>query len=121
MTPKAKTILIIEDDPNFARFLARLFERIGHRPALCAIPAEVVDLARSHAPDLIMLDVMVDRAGGWHILHKLKNVTPAPIVMMTGAEVDDSMRRDAVLLGARDVLHKPFPSVQLIELLERLT
>jgi CheY-like chemotaxis protein/CHASE3 domain sensor protein len=66
------TILVIEDDPAFARILIDMIHRKGYR-ALAATDGESgLHLARTHRPTGILLDVMLPAMDGWTVMEQLK-------------------------------------------------
>ncbi|HET8763622.1 MAG TPA: response regulator, partial [Rhodanobacter sp.] len=122
--PKAKRagdapILIVEDDPAFARILADLVRRKG-LPLLQAGDGEsALDLARSEHPAGILLDVMLPGIDGWRVLDQLK-ADPAtadiPVHFLSAA--DGAERSHAS--GAVGFLTKPATREEIETAVERL-
>jgi CheY-like chemotaxis protein/signal transduction histidine kinase len=72
LLPGQITILVIEDDPAFARILIDMIHRKGYR-ALAAGDGETgLQLARTHRPTGILLDVALPAMDGWSVLDQLK-------------------------------------------------
>ena len=72
LLPGQTTILVIEDDPAFARILIDMIHRKGYR-ALAAGDGETgLQLAREHHPTGILLDVMLPTMDGWAVIDQLK-------------------------------------------------
>ncbi|HEY1589433.1 MAG TPA: response regulator, partial [Rhodanobacter sp.] len=72
LLPGQTTILVIEDDPAFARILIDMIHRKGYR-ALAAGDGEAgLQLAREHHPTGILLDVMLPTMDGWAVIDQLK-------------------------------------------------
>ncbi|OVZ60862.1 hypothetical protein CDO46_20945 [Pigmentiphaga sp. NML030171] len=72
VSPRDTTILVIEDDPAFARVLADMIRRKGCT-ALVAHGGEAgLQLARQHHPTGIILDLMLPDMDGWTVLERLK-------------------------------------------------
>ncbi|MFN2646794.1 MAG: response regulator, partial [Burkholderiales bacterium] len=110
-------VLIVEDDPDMQRLLARLIENEGMR-------AETVDdglaaLARASrppAPDLILLDVLLPGVDGFSICERLKRdpgTAMVPIVLITALE-DRASRVRGIRAGADDFLSKPVEDEELL-------
>ncbi|MCX7284883.1 MAG: response regulator [Novosphingobium sp.] len=98
--------LIIEDQPSAAQLLLRLAERSGDQTALARDGVTMLDLARRHVPDVIMLDLELPRCNGWEVLELLQQdaaLNAIPTVVVT---VDDDRRR-ALAAGAAEHLIKP--------------
>jgi DNA-binding response OmpR family regulator len=113
-----KRVLVVDDRPEFLRMIERVLETHGHKPLLAADTKQAIEGVDE--ADLILLDVVLGLENGWDTLRKLRERTAAPIVVMSGADVDDEMRRDALALGAQDVLQKPFDVDSLLSCLARL-
>ena len=80
-------ILIVEDEPLFAKLLTIGLQRVGHTIVVVHDGSEVFACARDQAPDLILLDVMLPGMDGFQVLKQLKR-HPAthhiPVLMLTG-------------------------------------
>ena len=100
------TILIVEDDPAFARILADMIHRKGYRVLAAANGEDGIELARRYQPTGILLDVILPGADGWTVIDSLKNdalTRHIPVHFISA--VDETARaRD---LGAVGFLTKP--------------
>jgi CheY-like chemotaxis protein/signal transduction histidine kinase/CHASE3 domain sensor protein len=106
LAPGDTVILIIEDDPVFARILADMVHRKGYRVLAAADGESGLQLAQHHRPTGILLDVMLPGMDGWTVIERLKE-SPAtrhvPVHFISA--VDEASRgRD---LGAVGFLTKP--------------
>jgi two-component system KDP operon response regulator KdpE len=106
-------VLLIEDEDSMRRF---------HRPALAAQGYQVIEartgaeglqLAASHNPDLVMLDLGLPDLDGIEVTRRLREWTHAPILILSarGQEPDKVQALDA---GADDYLTKPFGLQELL-------
>ena len=115
----AKSILIVEDDPNISELVQMYLEKEGYTTKIAADGGQAVDLFRQMRPDLVLLDIMLPEEDGFSILQKLR-AAPAtkrlPIIMLTakGSEYDIVRGLD---IGADDYIPKPF---RMMELLSRI-
>ncbi|MDQ2908680.1 MAG: response regulator transcription factor [Candidatus Eremiobacteraeota bacterium] len=74
---------------------------------------QAFSLAREWHPDVIVLDVMLPKVDGLSLLPALRNITEAPIVMLSArGEVEDKVR--GLARGADDYVSKPFEMAELI-------
>ena len=110
-------ILVVEDDPAILRGLKDNFEAESYE-VLTATDGEAgYRLIRERKPDLIILDLILPKLGGYELCRKVrKEGTTTPILMLTarGEEADRVLGLD---LGADDYVTKPF---SLRELLARV-
>jgi len=109
---KAKTVLVIDDDPDAADLMARALERSGFATLRAGKGGEGIELARKKKPDAITLDVMMPGMDGWSVLSVLKGdpaTAKIPVVMVTMLQD----RQLGFALGADDFLTKPVDAEKL--------
>ncbi len=114
------TILVVEDDPAFARTLVNLVRRKGYQ-VLAAMDGESgLDLARRYRPTGILLDVMLPGMDGWTVIERLKaDASTRHIPVHFVSALDEAKRgRD---LGAVGFLTKPVSAEDLSGALATLT
>src|SRR5262249_8704452 len=101
-------VLIVEDDAAILRGL-RDSLRLEHHDVLVAADGETGHrLAQEKKPDLVILDIMLPKMGGFEVCRRLRaEGFEAPILMLTarGEEGDRVLGLD---LGADDYVTKPF-------------
>lgn len=119
LAPGESPILIIEDDPAFARILADIVRQKGHRLLHAPDGEDGVELARRYHPLGILLDVMLPGMDGWSVIERLK-ADPAtrhiPVHFLSA--IDDSGRSRE--MGAVGFLTKPVSREAINEAFERL-
>jgi len=104
--PGDTIILVVEDDPAFARILADMVHRKGHRVLAAADGESGLALARRYRPTGILLDVMLPGMDGWTVIERLKNdVATRHIPVHFISATDDATR--GLELGAVGFLTKP--------------
>ena len=113
MAPK---LLLVEDDPALAEVLEFRFKGEGYRVRVTADGDEALVLAAEDAPDLVILDWMIEGTCGIEVCRRLrrdKATAHVPILMLTarGAEED---RIRGLETGADDYVTKPFSPRELI-------
>ncbi|WP_165894385.1 response regulator [Sphingobacterium alimentarium] len=102
-----RTILIIEDDINFADILKGFAEEYGFHVIVAHDGAKGINMAKMHMPSAIILDVMLPIADGWEVLRTLKDdeqTKHIPIHMMSAATFS---KKDFIERGAIGFMHKP--------------
>lgn len=118
-----KTVLIVEDDIGVMEFLKIIVAREGFKVEDAYDGQEGVQKARSVLPDLILLDLMLPKSGGFEIARELQNEETGaiPVVIMTGRMMDRStsemIKQEA---NVREYLEKPIKTEVLAALLHRL-
>jgi CheY-like chemotaxis protein/PAS domain-containing protein len=101
-----KTILVIEDDLNFARTLQRFAAEHEFKFIHAGSGEDGLCLAKSHLPDAIILDIKLPGISGWDVLDALKenaDLRHIPVHMMSVEE----KTIDAFRKGAIGFLNKP--------------
>ena len=113
MAPK---LLLVEDDPALAELLEFRFQGEGYDVRVTADGDEALVLAAEAAPDLVILDWMIDGTSGIEVCRRLrrdKSTAHVPIIMLTARETEDDRIR-GLETGADDYLTKPFSPRELI-------
>lgn len=121
MTVKKK-ILHVEDDRNIQLLLRAILERAGYEVATAADAMQGVMMARSFAPSLIVLDIMLPAGGGQSVLERVRTLTgtshvPILIYSATPKEIFES----SVTLGDDVVfLQKPADKTAILAAVRKI-
>ena len=112
----APRLLLVEDDPALAELLEFRFKAEGYVVSVTAEGDEALLLAQEEAPDLVLLDWMIEGTSGIEVcrrLRRMQSTAHVPILMLTarGAEEDRVRGLDT---GADDYVTKPFSPRELI-------
>jgi two-component system, OmpR family, response regulator BaeR len=106
-------ILIVEDEPKLAALEADYLKAAGFETHVIGDGREVVDWVRAHAPDLMLLDLMLPGRDGLEICRDVRAFSDVPIVMVT-AKVEEIDRLIGLDSGADDYVCKPFSVRELV-------
>ncbi|QQN74140.1 phosphate regulon transcriptional regulator PhoB [Croceicoccus sp. YJ47] len=109
-------LLLVEDDLSLAELLQYRFEAEGYKVISTPDGDEALLLAEEQAPDLVILDWMVEGTSGIEICRRLrrgKGTAHVPIVMLTARDAEEDRIR-GLETGADDYLTKPFSPRELI-------
>jgi two-component system KDP operon response regulator KdpE len=109
-------ILIVEDDAPLRDALATSLQAHGYEASEAGTAEEAVVLAGHDLPDLVLLDLSLPGADGFHALQRLRSFTSIPVVVLTVRDAKDD-KIAALDGGADDYVVKPF---DLDELLARI-
>ncbi len=105
-------ILVVEDEPDLSDLLRYILRRAGHDVIVAFDGDAALRLWREQNPELVLLDIGLPRKDGWEVCRAIRNESPTPIVILTGADADEDVVR-GLDLGADDYLVKPFSPKQL--------
>lgn len=109
-------ILIAEDDRDIANLVAHYLQKAGWEPHIVGAGDEALTYVRSHAVDVIILDLMLPGLGGLDVCRALRAdraTASLPIIMLT-ARAEEADRVTGLELGADDYVAKPFSPNELV-------
>lgn len=108
MSTGAPHILVVDDDTEIRKLLARYLEGQGFRVQLAASSQEMRERLANHQIDLVVLDVMLPDGSGLDICRDLRaQRSSVPIILLTALK-EDIDRIIGLEIGADDYLGKPF-------------
>ncbi len=112
-------LLIIDDEPINAKIAEKCLRQAGYRDILVHTSSETAfDVINTQRPDIVLCDVCMPVSGLDILRRVIANpvLVHIPMIMVTASE-DESMRVEALELGATDLLIKP---LRVSELLPRV-
>jgi two-component system, OmpR family, response regulator len=112
----AVRILVVEDEPDLLRGLAKALREEGYAVDTSENGEEGLYKATNWDYDAIVLDIMLPRLSGWEVLTRLRATKKAPVLLLTARDAPPDRVR-GLNTGADDYVVKPF---DLQELLARL-
>lgn len=113
-------VLLIEDDRRLAEGLRLALEHKGHRVACAASGEEGLASAVRERPDLIVLDLRLPDANGLDLCQRLRQRSFVPIMITTGAAIEEQDKVVGLQFGADDYLVKPFGVAEFCARVEAL-
>lgn len=115
-------ILVIEDDPQFCQMLAQMLTQAGHEVETAANGVLGLKLFQQSAPDLVITDIMMPEKDGIDVIVDIKRqCSDVKVIAISGGRraITPQFNLDsAALIGASQVLAKPFNRQQLLEAVE---
>ena len=105
-------ILVVDDDANIRQILETRLTISGYIVLLANDGEEALKLFRKESPDLIILDIMLPKIGGYEVCKRVRKESSVPIIMLT-ALGDISDRVMGLEFGADDYVVKPFSPKEL--------
>jgi DNA-binding response OmpR family regulator len=107
------TVLIVEDEPEFAALVELWMGQAGHRTVTARTGPDALRRFYEERPDLVILDVAVPGLDGWQLLERLREFSRVPILMLT-AHGSEAEKIRGLRLGADDYVTKPASFPELV-------
>jgi CheY-like chemotaxis protein len=115
-------ILLVEDNEENRDALSRRLKRRGYEVILACDGQQGVDLARSEAPDLVLMDLNLPTLDGWEATRQLRALPETrvlPVIALTAHAIAGD-REKALEAGCSDYHTKPVELPRLLEQIEAL-
>ena len=109
------TILIVDDDVHVRDLLEVLLQNQHYRTQTAESGEQALEMVEKHAPDLILLDIMMPGMDGYEVASRLKSgktTSNIPIIMLSALD-ERSARISGLEAGAEEYLNKPVDSGEL--------
>jgi DNA-binding NtrC family response regulator len=113
------SVLIVEDEKILAEGMRSYLARHGYEPIVASSGEEGLDRVREAEADLVILDYKLPYMDGLEALKRIKEVTPAAVVLMMTAHGTVKSAVEAMRAGAFDYLTKPVDLEELAVVLDR--
>src|SRR6266567_1493279 len=110
-----KLILIVDDDYELSDGIRAVLESQGHKVMQARDGQQGKQMVYNHRPDLMILDMMMPRMGGYPVLEHFKGKADAPPIIMITANEGSRHKAYAEYLGVVDYIRKPFAMERLLE------
>ncbi len=112
----AYKILVVDDEPTIVRLMEFILARQGHEMQVAVNGEEALEKIRAHAPDLVLLDIMMPRIDGYEVARAVR-ADPAtaglPIIMLSAKAQEEDIRK-GVEIGVDEYITKPFSPEHLV-------
>ncbi len=112
--PGDRVLLIVENDPNFSRFLLETAREKGFKGLVTSLGAAALAMKREYKPDAVTLDICLPDIDGWRVLERLKNDLNTRHLPICVISTEDARER-ALKLGAMVVVDKPIQTKEVLE------
>jgi DNA-binding response OmpR family regulator len=113
------TILIVDDEPRIRDFVRMNLELEHYRVLEANNGIDALEQLRENLPDLVVLDVMMPEMNGFETLRAIREVSTAPVIMLTVRQSEQDRIR-GLDLGADDYIAKPFSPRELLSRIRAL-
>ncbi len=112
----SQKILVVEDDPDIAFLLGRVFAKEGFQTEKLYSGSGLIEHVQRFQPDLVILDLMLPDVDGYTLCQSVKNSninkTPKVIILTAKSDEDDILKGFRV--GADDFVTKPFQIQEVV-------
>lgn len=108
-----QTILIAEDEADIRNILRLYLESESYEVLEAADGEAAVAAVRRHAPDLVILDIMMPKLDGFAVVRAIRQLSEVPVLILSARNQDN----DKILglnLGADDYIAKPFNALEVV-------
>src|SRR5438132_10527022 len=114
--PRPKTVLVVDDEEMMRELLQATLRSAPYRVLSACDGDEALAVARTHRPDVVLLDVMMPKRDGLEVCRLLKAdpETDAIAVIMLSAQAQPEDRAAAAAAGADGYVTKPFRAFDLL-------
>ena len=114
--------ILVVDDAGFMRMMIKNYlTKAGYGTIIEGEDGEkAVSLYKSEAPDLVIMDITMPNLDGIGALRAIKEADPNAKVVMCSAMGQEAMVMEAIKLGAKDFIVKPFKQERILETVSKL-
>lgn len=115
----AVSAVIVDDDPQSGRMIARYLESMGLRVTAYTDSEKCLAELAQTAPDVVITDLRMPKIDGLGVLEKVKKDLPSADVIIVTGNADKKVAIQALKLGAFDFFEKPVDSTELLETIKK--
>jgi excisionase family DNA binding protein len=116
----AKSILVVDDDPDVAELFVRVLRPEGHRIATALTGRAAIRQVQQRSFGLIYLDLALPDLSGPETLRAIREIDGSPSVVVITGNAEGSLLQQILELGPFTVLVKPFGPEKIIETVQML-
>src|SRR5579872_2301726 len=113
MTQAMHQILVVEDEPGIRAVLRALLESEQYRFIEAGTVARGEIEARSHKPDLLLVDLGLPDGDGLSLIRRIRAWSPVPVIVLSARTMEEQ-KIAALDAGADDYVTKPFSAPELL-------
>jgi two-component system, OmpR family, KDP operon response regulator KdpE len=115
MAPGASLrVLLVDDEPAIRRFLRLSFDAEGYQVEEAGDGKVALDMLRTKAPDLLILDLGLPDLDGFEVIRQLRDLGSSIPIVVLSSRTDEKGKVQALDLGADDYVTKPFGIDELL-------
>ena len=112
-------ILIVEDSSTMRKAIRKIVKAEGHDTLEAPDGREGLEIAATHAPDCILLDLIMPEVDGLEVLKALRERgSKIPVIVLT-ADIQEIVRKECLELGATAFINKPLIGNKLLDTIQK--
>lgn len=115
----ARTVLVVDDDPDLGFLVGELLRRNGFRVVVEASGRAALRTLFERRPDLVILDLGLPDMDGLEVLERVRDLSDLPVLLLTARDRDTD-KVEGFSQGADDYLTKPFSNAELVARVQAL-
>lgn len=114
-------VLIVDDSEFFRRVLSEMLSGGGYEVSGAAANLdEAVDCYRSLKPDVVTMDIVMPGSTGMEAVKRILEIDPKAKIIMLSSLGHEDIIEEALSVGARAYLNKPFEAEKLMSTLQKV-
>jgi two-component system KDP operon response regulator KdpE len=106
-------VLVVDDDASIRTVLRALLEAEGYRVAEAGTAERALVEARTHKPDILLVDLGLPGADGMAVIRGVRQWSPVPVIVISARSMEEQ-KVAALDAGADDYVTKPFAAAELL-------
>lgn len=112
-----RRVLVVDDEPRIRNILLLNLRLSGYEVMCASNGSEAIEMVRVHAPDVMLLDLMMPDMDGCAVIKRVRAFSTVPILVFSASP---ERAESAVRLGANGCIGKPFIPTELIQRIDCL-
>ena len=113
-------VMIADDSAFMRKVLKSILAKEGYDEIVESTNGqETVEMYRKEKPDLVLLDIIMEKKDGLTALKEMKKINPKSKIIMVTAVGQDAMVKEAMDHGAQDFIVKPFKTEDVVNAIRK--
>jgi len=109
-------VLVVDDSKYLRLMINKILGKLGHEiVAEASNGEEAIDAYKDNQPDLVTMDVVMPKLNGLMAIKEILKIDPKAKIIIVTALGHEPLVRQALKLGAKDFVIKPFKVEQLVQ------
>lgn len=114
------TMLVVDDQMGVRRLLFEAFGEEGYTVEMAASGQEAIERVKECMPDIILMDMKMPGMNGLEALHEIRKINESVLVIMMTAYGELEIVAEAMKLGIKEYVTKPFDINELRSLVKKV-